>query len=132
VTDLTLEQLVQYAISEQNNFNQVQDQYGQAALALSNAESTSGGVSIVDPPQGASPVSHKKKEVFAGIAGLLLGVMVSILATTAFVATDKTARQEEDLQQVEGLEVVAQIGHVRSSRRSHDQHRDHERVSKSS
>jgi hypothetical protein len=111
VNDPTFDQLQRSAILALNNYTTVEQQLNQAGLALSNAN-FAGGVRTLDPPLTPSAVSHRKKAIFAGVAALLLGIFVSILALTALVSTDKTARVEEDLDDVEGLEVVANVEHL--------------------
>jgi capsular polysaccharide biosynthesis protein len=112
LNDPTYDQLQRSAVVALNNYTTVEQQYTQAGLALSNAESA-GSVRTLDAPLAPFAISHRKKAIFAGVAALLVGVLVSVLALTALVSMDKTARVEEDLDDVEGLEVVANIEHLR-------------------
>jgi uncharacterized protein involved in exopolysaccharide biosynthesis len=118
VSDPALAELVQLASAAQNNYVGLQHDYNQAGLALTNAESAN-TIRVIDSPLGATAISHKKKAIFAGVAGLVLGLIISFLTITALVATDKTARVNEDIADVEGLEVVANIEHLRHARRTY-------------
>jgi hypothetical protein len=112
VNDPTYDQLQRAAVVALNNYTTVEQQYAQAGVALTNADFP-GSVRTLDPPLSAFAISHRKKAIFAGAAALLVGTLVSLLALTALVSTDKTARVEGDLDDVEGLEVVANIEHLR-------------------
>jgi uncharacterized protein involved in exopolysaccharide biosynthesis len=112
VNDPTYDQLQRSALVALNDYTTVEQQYTQAGLALNNAD-FAGSVRTLDPPLAPFAISHRKKAIFAGAAALLVGVLISLLALTALVSTDKTARMEEDLDDVEGLEVVANIEHLR-------------------
>jgi uncharacterized protein involved in exopolysaccharide biosynthesis len=123
VSDPEFAQLEQFALTDQNNYLERQNEYSQATLALGNAASP-GSIKTLDAPQGVSVISHKKKAIFGGVAGIVFGLLVSILAATALVATDNTAWIHEDLEDVEGLEVVASLEHITDSRRFKRLHED--------
>jgi len=110
-SDPQFAQLEQVAFADQNNYLDRQNQYSQAVLALGNAASP-GNIRILDAPLAPSTIGHRKKAIFAGVAGIIFGLLISILAATALVATDNTARIDQDLTDVEGLEVVASLDHI--------------------
>jgi capsular polysaccharide biosynthesis protein len=47
--------------------------------------------------------------IFTVVAGLAVGLIISALALSALTALDKTARRQEDIEGVAGMEVVASI-----------------------
>jgi uncharacterized protein involved in exopolysaccharide biosynthesis len=114
VNDPVLGHLEQVALTAQSNYVGLQNNFGQAGLALTSAQ-TAESIHFLDSPTTAWAVSHRKKAIFAGVAGIVIGIIISIFAISALVATDKTARIDEDLDDVEGVEVVANIQHLRHS-----------------
>ena len=55
--------------------------------------------------------------IVAIVGGLLAGFVITVLALSALVALDKTARREEDIEGLLGMEVVAIIRELPSQRR---------------
>jgi uncharacterized protein involved in exopolysaccharide biosynthesis len=116
VVDPAFSALAETVSSATDAYNSAKGSYDQ----LSQARTAIGAASafhVIDQPEGAFPVSHSKRKIFAGVAGLLFGVVISALAITALTAADKAARHPEDIAGVDGgaLEVVASIERFRDT-----------------
>jgi uncharacterized protein involved in exopolysaccharide biosynthesis len=107
-TDAVYGQLVKTASDAQAGLAALQGNLQQANLALEDTESTA-SFHIIDPPQAAYRLSTKKHEIFTVIAGFAAGLIISLLALSALTSVDKTARRQEDIDGVAGMEVVASI-----------------------
>jgi capsular polysaccharide biosynthesis protein len=70
------------------------------------------GFRVIDSPQAGIAISTSKKVLGAGLAGLLVGIVVSLLIMSALTAADRTAHRAEDIKRALGLEVAASIGRV--------------------
>lgn len=106
--DPQFSQLLSSVSNAQTQYAGLQTSFNDASLALTTV---GGGTTyhVIDQPNGASVVSHRKKAIFAGVAGIFVGLAISILALTALTATDTAARNREDLEDTENVEVVATI-----------------------
>jgi uncharacterized protein involved in exopolysaccharide biosynthesis len=107
-TDAALNQLTQAAYQAQINYTTVQNSYQQAALSYQQAQAVS-SFHVVDQPVSPYRLSSKKRLIFTVVAGFAAGLIISILAICALTALDRTARREEDIAGVLGMEVVATI-----------------------
>jgi hypothetical protein len=103
-TDNQYSQMADAVQNDQKNITQLQGNVGQAASGLSTLSAH-----VSDPPVGAVELSNKKHKIFTIVAGLAAGLIISILALSALTALDKTARREEDIDGVAGMEVVGSI-----------------------
>jgi uncharacterized protein involved in exopolysaccharide biosynthesis len=101
-------QLVQAATNAQTNYAGLENGLQQANLSQVNAQSAA-SFHVIDPPVGSYKLSNKKHMIFTVVAGLAAGLIISALAVSALTAVDKTARRQEDLDGVAGMEVVASI-----------------------
>jgi capsular polysaccharide biosynthesis protein len=59
-------------------------------------------------------VSISKHLLETGLAGLVVGLLVSVLILSFLTATDRSARRAEDIRRSLGLDVVATIGRFTS------------------
>jgi uncharacterized protein involved in exopolysaccharide biosynthesis len=107
-TDATYDQLVRIAADAQTTYTGLQNNLQQANLSAANATSAA-SFHVIDPPLGTFRLSNKKHMIFTVVAGLAAGLIVSALALSALTALDKTARRQEDIDGVAGMEVVASI-----------------------
>ncbi len=88
--------LVQATADAQTNYTQAKNALTAATESLTTVK-LEDSFHIVDAPQFGGAVSGKKKEIFAAVAGLLLGILVSVLGLVALTASDTSARRVEDL-----------------------------------
>jgi uncharacterized protein involved in exopolysaccharide biosynthesis len=107
-SDVLYGQLVQAATNAQATYNTLQNQFQQASLSQANAAS-SASFHVIDPATGTFELSNRKHMIFTMIAGLAAGLVITALALSALTALDKTARRQEDIDGVAGMEVVASI-----------------------
>jgi uncharacterized protein involved in exopolysaccharide biosynthesis len=115
--DPTAAQLAGTVGVAQQQYSQAQDNYSKASLALSHA-SDSSQLRVIDKPVAPSaPASSKKKIVFAGIGGLVAGSVISLLILMVLVATDTSARDEGDIENQLGLDVVGSVKQFPGHRR---------------
>jgi uncharacterized protein involved in exopolysaccharide biosynthesis len=115
-TDPDYNKLTQVAFQAQTNFTSLQNTLQEANLTLQNVQAPA-AFHVVDPALAAIELSNKKHMLFTVIAGLLAGFVITVLALSALVALDKTARREEDIEGLLGMEVVAIIRELPSQRR---------------
>jgi uncharacterized protein involved in exopolysaccharide biosynthesis len=107
-TDLNYAQLVQAATNAQTNYTGLENLFQQTNLSAANAQSAA-AFHVIDPPAGTFELSNRKHMIFTVVAGLAAGLVISALALSALTAVDKTARRQEDIDGVAGMEVVASI-----------------------
>jgi uncharacterized protein involved in exopolysaccharide biosynthesis len=115
-SSLQYSQLVQIATQAQNSYSNMQSQLQQAQDTLQNVQAPA-AFHVVDAAGPAYAISGKKHMIFTVIAGLFVGVLISILALSTLTALDKTARRQEDIDGLLGLEVVATIRQLPRQRR---------------
>jgi len=84
-----------------------QQQVDQARAALQNAQQASAaavqgadvGFQVIDPPQvPTAPVTQLKNVMIYGVAALVIGLGISLMALVLLVAGDRSIRVEADLQ----------------------------------
>jgi uncharacterized protein involved in exopolysaccharide biosynthesis len=108
----TMTELNQAVSLDTTTYQSLLAEYQQAQLSLANVNSQT-GFSVLDAPAASGTVtSSKKKLLEVGGAGLVVGLLVSVLIITALTAMDRTARRAEDIKRTLGLEVAASIRHV--------------------
>ncbi|HXZ98794.1 MAG TPA: hypothetical protein VEK76_00440 [Candidatus Binatia bacterium] len=110
-TSAQLIELQQSVANAQSNYQSVNNQLQQAQLNLANVGNQT-GVRVLDAPQAGTSVSIKKKLLTTGIAGLVVGLIISLLLITVLTATDRTARRAEDVKRALGVDVVGSIDRV--------------------
>jgi uncharacterized protein involved in exopolysaccharide biosynthesis len=116
-------QLVHAVTDAQTNYTNLHNELQQTNLSVANAQSAS-SFHVIDSPQGVYRLSSRKHMIFTVIAGLAAGLVISALALSALTALDKTARRQEDIEGVAGMEVIASIrdlpsrGRVRGLRKA--------------
>jgi uncharacterized protein involved in exopolysaccharide biosynthesis len=108
--DATTTELNQALSLDTTTYQSLLGQYQQAQLTLANVNSQIGFRVLDAPAASGVAASTKKKLLEVGIAGLLVGLLVSVLILTALTAIDRTARRAEDIKRTLGLEVAASIG----------------------
>lgn len=114
--DPIYDQLIQAATQAQATYTSIQEAYQHSNLALNNVLSPA-SFRVLDPAQPVSRLSNMKHEVFTVVAGLVAGLLISVLVISAFTALDKTARQQQDVEEALGMEVVASIRQLPRRRR---------------
>jgi len=117
--DPTATQLVQSADLAQRDYDTQLQQYQQSKLNLANAGNQSGFQVIDGPITPSAPVSRVKQLLGAGIAGLLVGIVVSLLIISAMTAMDRAVRRPSDLKRL-GLDTTAGISQFRNDGRGLD------------
>ena len=108
--DATATELNEALSLDTTSYQSLLGQYQQAQLTLANVSSQTGFRVLDAPTASGVATSTKKKLLEVGIAGLLVGLLVSVLILTALTAIDRTARRAEDIKRTLGLEVAASIG----------------------
>jgi uncharacterized protein involved in exopolysaccharide biosynthesis len=108
--DATATELNQALSLDTTTYQSLLGQYQQAQLTLANVSSQTGFRVLDAPTASGVATSTKKKLLEVGIAGLVVGLLVSVLILTALTAIDRTARRAEDIKRTLGLEVAASIG----------------------
>jgi uncharacterized protein involved in exopolysaccharide biosynthesis len=100
-----------------------QQHYNDASSNLSTAQQGLGTANdstelrIVDAPvTPTAPESHKKQLLFAGVAGLFAGAVVSLLALVFLVATDTSVRTVHDLEDELAPRVIGTIPLLKTER----------------
>ncbi len=116
ITDPTFAQLVNVSSLNQSTFTGLQNTVSntQTAIASKDAQVS---FHYIDEAHSPIALSHKKKVIFTGIAGLFAGLLVSALVLAALAASDRAARRPEDIEGQLGLEVVATVGDFPNSER---------------
>jgi uncharacterized protein involved in exopolysaccharide biosynthesis len=115
--DPTSTQLASNVTQAQDQFYSAQDSLTKAGIDASRAGDSS-QLRVVDQPVVPRiPVSNKKKIIFAGVGGFLAGGVISLLTLVLFVATDTSARQEADIEDALGLQVVGTVKQFPNGRR---------------
>ncbi|MGA8015986.1 MAG: hypothetical protein WCB85_08730 [Candidatus Dormiibacterota bacterium] len=104
----TATELLQAVTLDTTTYQSVLNQYEQAQLNLVDVNAQTGFQVLDSPTANGSPVSISKKLLGAGIAGLVAGLLVSILLISALTAADRSARRSEDVQRL-GLQVAASV-----------------------
>jgi uncharacterized protein involved in exopolysaccharide biosynthesis len=112
VGDATATELNQALSLDTTTYQSVLGNYQQAQLTLANVGSQVGFRVLDAATASGVATSSKKKLLEVGIAGLVVGLLVSVLILTALTAMDRTARRAEDIKRTLGLEVAASIGSV--------------------
>lgn len=112
--DDTATQLAQSADLAQRAYETQQQQYQQAQLNLADADNQTGFSKIDGPATPAGPISRLKNVLTAGLGGLLVGLVVSLLLISALTALDSTVRRSSDLKRHLGVEVIAGINTFRA------------------
>lgn len=112
LTDVNLSQLSQTASQDQTNLTTLQGQLQSTQIALQNANSWA-SFRVVDPPLKPYAKSLKKHDILIGLAGLLSGVVISSMLLSALTSLDRTARSQEDIVEVMGIDVIASISNLR-------------------
>jgi len=115
-TDVNFSQLTQVAFQDQTNATNLETTLQQASLAYANVQGTA-SFHVIDPALAAFKLSSKKHMIFTIVAGLIAGLVISLLALSALMSQDKTARRPEDIDGTLGLEVVSTIGHLPRQRK---------------
>lgn len=115
-SDATYSQLVQAAFNAQSNYEGLEQSYVQAQLSL-NSVNSQATFHVLDPASTVSRLSIKKKMVFDVAAGLLAGMVISVLALAALTRLDRTARKPEDIKEQLGMDVVATVSQLPKMRR---------------
>jgi hypothetical protein len=114
VTDPQYNALVGAASGAQSEYEDIEKYYSQAnhALALADASMSS---RVIDPATKPVAFSIKKKAIFGGMGGLLLGGMVSLLGLAVLTALDTSPRTSEEIESsAQRLRVIGTIGEVPS------------------
>lgn len=112
LTDVNLSQLSQTASQDQSNLTTLQSDVQSTQIALQNVQSWA-SFRIVDPPLDPWAKSMKKHDILIAAAGLFAGVAISSLLLSVLTSLDRTARSEEDVVEVVGVDVVASISNLR-------------------
>ena len=110
IGNATATELAQAVTLDTTSYQSVLSQYQSAELSLANVGSQTGFQVLDAPSASATPVSSSKKLLGTGLAGLVVGLLVSVLLITALTAMDRTSRRAEDIRRTLGLEVAASIG----------------------
>jgi uncharacterized protein involved in exopolysaccharide biosynthesis len=110
--DATATQLVQTATDAGTSYQSSLRQDNQAKLTLEDVANNI-GFRVLDQPQAGTSVSTSKKVLGAGLAGLVVGLIISLLIMSALTVADRTARQAADVKRALGLDVAGSIGRVR-------------------
>jgi capsular polysaccharide biosynthesis protein len=110
IGNATATELAQAVTLDTTSYQSVLSQYQSAELSLANVGSQTGFQVLDAPSASATPVSSSKKLLETGLAGLVVGLLVSVLLITALTAMDRTSRRAEDIRRTLGLEVAASIG----------------------
>jgi uncharacterized protein involved in exopolysaccharide biosynthesis len=116
-------------LAADNTYSQLTQAAAAAATALTNDSNgleqselgdqpqlASQSFHVIDPPSPPVALSSKKHDILIGVAGLLAGIVISLIALSALTGLDKTARSEEDIDSVLDVDVVASIGQLRDRR----------------
>jgi uncharacterized protein involved in exopolysaccharide biosynthesis len=101
-------QLTQAAVQAQTNLSSAESSLQQAQLQQQGVQDAV-AFHVIDPPGTPVAKSSKKHEILIGAAGLIVGIVVTMLALSAITGMDKTARSEEDIDGMLGINVVASI-----------------------
>lgn len=109
ITDSNLSLLQQSADLEQHNYETQLQHYQQAQLDLANASNYSGFQVIDKAISPSGPVSRLKNVVVAGVGGLVIGLIVTLLVVSALAALDGTVRRPSDIKRSLGVDPVAGI-----------------------
>jgi len=115
LTDATATELNQAVSLDTTTYQNLLGQYQQAQLALANVGSQTGFQVLDAPTATGTSVNGKKKALEVGAAGLVIGLVVSLLLLTALTAMDRTARRPADIKRALGLDVAASVGRIPAS-----------------
>lgn len=107
--DATATLLYQAVTLNSTTYQNALSQYQDAELNLANVDNQVGFRVLDAPTANGSPVSIKKKLLGAGIAGLIIGIIISVLIISFLTAADKSARRAAEIKRALGVEVAASI-----------------------
>jgi hypothetical protein len=110
-TDPKYSQLTEAAFQAQNSLTSQENNLQQAQLTQQQIQ-TPATFHVIDPPRSPVVKSNKKHEILISVAGLMAGLLISILALAALTGLDRTARNEADIDELLGAEVVASISRL--------------------
>jgi hypothetical protein len=113
--NVALDQFTQVALQDQNTYATNQTALEQAQIALQDV-ATPTAFHVVDAPSTPFRLSSKKHMIFTIVAGLAAGIIISVLALSALIARDKTARMPDDIETMLGMNVVGTIEESRRRR----------------
>lgn len=114
-TDATYGQLTQAAAAAATTLTNDSNGLEQSELG-DEPQLASQSFHVVDSPSPPVALSSKKHAILIGVAGLMAGIVISLIALSALTGLDKTARSEEDIDSVLDVDVVASIGQLRDRR----------------
>ena len=114
--DPTATQLSGNVATAQQAYGQAVSNYNASQLGLSSAADSS-QLHVIDKPTDASAQGRKKKIVYAGIGGLFVGAVISILLLSWLVSKETAPWDAEDVEDELGLTVVGSIEELPSPRR---------------
>jgi len=115
--DAAITQFSQAVNAAQSNYDQASSHLSEAGLGLSSV-TESGVLSVYDAPRTTGlPISRKKKIVFAGVAGLFAGAMVSLILLLFLVMGDRSVHGPGEIEDLLGMEVVGTIDEFKTKPR---------------
>ncbi|MFL6127510.1 MAG: hypothetical protein ACJ73E_00400 [Mycobacteriales bacterium] len=91
----------------QQHLSEAEKAYTASNAALT--EAGRGSLELLDQPTHATPLSRRKIVLISGVGGLLAGGSISLLILLLLVTRDRAVREEADLEQGLGLQVVSTI-----------------------
>ena len=97
----------------ERNYATQQQNYQQAQLTAANAVNYSGFQVIDRAITPSAPISRLKNVIFAGVGGLVIGLLVTLLIISALAALDGTVRRPSDIRRSLGVDPVAGINAFR-------------------
>jgi uncharacterized protein involved in exopolysaccharide biosynthesis len=111
-------QLAGTVAAAQQQYATARSNYDSAGLGLSTGASLS-ELHVIDKPQiPTAPKSMKKKLLFAGVGGLLGGLVLSLSLLAILVTIRPAPLAPSDIEETLGLRVVGTVTEMPSSRRS--------------
>jgi uncharacterized protein involved in exopolysaccharide biosynthesis len=114
--DPTVTQLSGNVATAQQAYGQAVANYNSSQLGLSSAADSS-QLHVIDKPDAANALGRKKKIVYAGVGGLFVGVVISLLLLSWLVSRETAPWDAEDVEEELGLTVVGSIEKLPSPRR---------------
>jgi capsular polysaccharide biosynthesis protein len=109
----TYAQLAAVATQDQTAYSTLETDLQGSQTPPSQSITSPAAFHVVDTPLAAFRESNKKHEIFIVLGGFLAGVVISVLALSALTALDDVVRDQTELQEMPGLEVVAVIPSLR-------------------
>jgi hypothetical protein len=121
VADATAAQLTQQVNTAQSNYDAAKSSAFTASSGLSNV-GDSGVLRVFDPANvSPAPVKRsKKKIIFAGVAGLFGGAMISFFTLLLMVMGDRSVRSAGEIEVIPGMQVVGTVEHFHPERRQRE------------